>query len=126
MYLPKAEMAALLFWISLALLGYEDLIIPDDLRKLFWYEVARRLFLSFTIALWVYCDALARGWDKDRISLHMGFVVLLTEIGVPVYLVQSRGWRGAGKTVLRFVVRFIVFAIMMALLTIVGIFPPLG
>lgn len=58
---------------------------------------------------------------EHELGLAAGMTMLLTEIMLPVYLVRTRGWRGAGRAVLRFALQ--LFAMAVALVLLDQLFP---
>ena len=54
--------------------------------------------------------------SEHELGLAAGMTMLLTEIMLPVYLVRTRGWRGAGRAVLRFALQFLAIAVVLLLL----------
>ncbi|MES1940414.1 hypothetical protein T5B8_09231, partial [Salinisphaera sp. T5B8] len=82
-----------------------------------WYLITSKLVLNGLAVVWLYADAKSRGWHADRIGLYVSIAAILIELVMPVYLIRSRGWRGALITVLRFCLYLLAFAVM---LTAVG------
>ena len=107
---------ALLFWVVVVLLIVIETKRPELVGGNEYSILVQKLVLNAVAAVWIYTDAVMRKWDYERAKWYAIFGALLTEITLPIYLVKSRGWKGAGVTVLRFVaysflaVVFIVFA----------------
>ena len=107
---------ALLFWVVVVLLIVIETKRPELVGGNEYSILVQKLVLNAVAAVWIYTDAVTRKWDYERAKWYAIFGALLTEITLPIYLVKSRGWKGAGVTVLRFVaysflaVVFLVFA----------------
>ena len=107
---------ALLFWVVVVLLIVTETKRPELVSGNEYSILVQKLVLNAVAAVWIYTDAVTRKWDYERAKWYAIFGAFLTEITLPIYLVKSRGWKGAGVTVLRFVaysflaVVFIVFA----------------
>lgn len=98
--------------------------LPDSLTDKPWFTIVCRLAFSLTTALWVAADAQAHRFAEERVKLYTAFSGGLPELAVPVYLVKSRGWKGAANTSLRFAV--IVFIAASAIILLGSVAKLLG
>ena len=94
---------AFLFWVAVVMLIVIETKRPELIDGNEYSILVQKLVLNAVAALWIYSDAVTRKWDYERAKWYAIFGTLFTEITLPIYLVKSRGWRGAGVTVLRFV-----------------------
>jgi hypothetical protein len=93
-----------LFWGTLAAVLLFSLFGPRQAADSNAFHLLAKIVLNVNVALWVYADGRARGFAPDsfRFNLFVTGSALLTEIVVPVYLVKSRGWKGAAISSWRF------------------------
>jgi hypothetical protein len=97
-----ARNGAISFWAMLGLFLLFESYAPVSISSDSKYYIFVATLVRATIAFWAYADALARNYQRDwRIILMMGSI-MLWELVIPVYLVISRGWKGAAKSCLRF------------------------
>ena len=124
---PRARLAAWAFWIGLCamlvlyLLGYPDGSAPV------WMRALLKAAFNALAALWIHADARDRGWGAGGALAASVCGLVLVELAVPVYLVRSRGWRGALRTLPGFVLR-VVLTLLAAMLALVlwGLLTPAG
>ncbi len=109
--------AAWIFWVGLFLLGTVDgYLLPETVTEAAWFVIAFKTSVNALVALWITADARSRGWNSERVVFYGVFAMMLTEVVIPVYLVKTRGWKGAGRSALRFIGYLILFlAVMIAL-----------
>lgn len=95
--------AAWIFWVGIFLVGAIDgYLLPEAATESAWVVIGFKAAFNALVLLWISADARSRGWDSERVLFYGIFAMVLTEIAVPVYLVKSRGWKGAGRSALRF------------------------
>lgn len=120
---------AILFWSALVVFLAIATFLPKSLSGSGWLALVEKITLNLLVALWVLADGRAHKFEAERLQSYAIFSALLTEIALPIYLVKSRGWKGAGKTSLRFIgylaviltVTFVCFAIVAGVLDVFGI-----
>ena len=106
-YTRIRKIFAFAFWFLFALAGLtgED---PAD-----WHasgpELWLRLLTPLVIYAWFVYDAKCRDF-RPGMWLRIG-VFLIAPIGIPVYLVKSRGWRGSLKSAARFIGILVALAV---------------
>lgn len=106
----KPVYAALGFWILLAMSVLITRYTSQDMTEATWYSLTERTLLRLPIALWVFFDAEDRLFEKSRRDIYASMSLIVPEISIPIFLVKSRGWREAGKSVLRFLGCFLLLA----------------
>jgi hypothetical protein len=112
----KPKVAAALFWLSIIILYLLESSLPSQITENEFYVLGIKIALNLTVAAWIYLDAKDKEWDEERARLYAAIAVPLTEIIVPIYLVKSRGWIGAGKSVLRFCLYSAVVLIVLTIM----------
>jgi hypothetical protein len=121
--------AVILFWSALVVFLAIAAFLPKSVSGSGWLALAEKITVNLLVALWVLADGRAHKLEAERLQWYAIFSALLTEIALPIYLVKTRGWKGAGKTSLRFIrylavilaVTFVCFAIVAGVLDFFGI-----
>lgn len=119
---PKAEVAgspwwaAALFWLGVMAMVLADALLPSTVVDSGGYAIGVKATVNMLVGLWVLADGRSRGMPEHELGLAAGMTMLLTEIMLPVYLVRTRGWRGAGRAVLRFALQLFAMAVVLLLL----------
>lgn len=119
---PKAKVAgspwwaAALFWLGIIAMVLADALLPAAIVDSGGYAIGVKVTVNMLVGLWVLADGRSRGMSEHELGLAAGMTMLLTEIMLPVYLVRTRGWRGAGRAVLRFALQFLAIAVVLLLL----------
>ena len=107
---------AVFFWLYISI----EMILGDKITITAFDEstfiIFQKIVLNLFVALWVYFDAKKHDFDGQRRSVYAATAVIISEIVLPVYLVKSRGWHGAGKTVLRFIAYLLICGFSLALI----------
>ncbi|MBI1425773.1 MAG: hypothetical protein GC149_20295 [Gammaproteobacteria bacterium] len=80
-----------------------------------WYITAAFLMLRVLIGVWVFVDANEHKFSIQSRSNYGLLSIFLGEIVLPIYLVKSRGWMGAWKTVVQ-MLGFLVIALLSSVL----------
>lgn len=93
--------AAFLFWIALAAFLLFSLNFPKEVSNHRWFLFGAGLIPRAFMGVWVLVDAKEYEFSAQRRGNYGALSIFLGEIVVAIYLVKSRGWKGAGKTLLR-------------------------
>ena len=94
--------AAALFWTGVVVfLGLLE-FLPESITDRRWFTLGWKAAFNLFVMLWVIADARARDFGEERVKWYVHLSAVLPEFTVPVYLVRSRGWRGAIKAAMRF------------------------
>ena len=94
--------ARALFWVSLMLFLLLLAFMPTEVTDNRWFVLSWKAVFNLFVALWMAADARAHNFEEERVKWYTHLSIVLTEFTVPVYLVKSRGWKGAAKASLRF------------------------
>jgi len=121
--------AVILFWSAFVLFLAIAAFLPKSVSGSGWLTLTEKIILNLLVGLWVLADGRAHKFEAERLQYYAIFSALLTEIAIPIYLVKTRGWKGTGKTSLRFIgylsvilaVTFVCFAIVAGVLEFFGI-----
>lgn len=94
----------ILFWVAFALYLLCTNYVPPGAIESRWIIVLARIAFLSTIGLWMLADGRMRKVEEKWLMYYfLGSVLVpLVVIALPIYLVHSRGWLGAGKSILRF------------------------
>ena len=111
----SVSVAALGFWIILFLFVLLKRTNVDEINNSVVYTLIFKVILNFMVAFWLYVDAKSRGWQKKNINTYLLLSILITEFIVPIYIVKSRGWKGAVKTSMRFLIYLLMFVLAVSL-----------
>lgn len=106
---PGAGVA--IFWLGLFTLLVGDHLLGAAVTESVWYAAGLKLALNLLVVIWLLSDSSRWGWEAPRVQLYAILSMLFTEICVPIYLVKTRGWKGAGKSVLWFLGYSVLFII---------------
>lgn len=112
--------AALMFWVGVLMVFSIEKTLPGEVIESTSYAIGVKVILNLLVAFWVYVDATSREWEKERITLYSIFSVTFTEITIPIYIVKSRGWKEAGKSVLRFLLYLFCILILITFISSFG------
>lgn len=99
----SVQNTAILFWVVLGMYLLFESYAPASVSSDSTYSILAKTLVRAAIALWAYADARARNYQREWLIILMIVTINLPEIVVPVYLVISRGWKGAAKSTLRFI-----------------------
>jgi len=94
--------ARALFWAALMLILFLLAFLPTEVTDNRWFALSWKVAFNLFVALWIAADARAHNWEEERVKWYMHLSIALTEFTVPVYLVKSRGWKGAAEASLWF------------------------
>ena len=115
--------AAWVFWLGLGILLLTIEFLPSLDDSILLGAVIRVVF-GLLVVTWVWSDGMARGWQADRVLFFVIWAMLIPEIFVPLYLVRSRGWRGAFVSLWRFGLYLLIW--MVALVAVFWLAEVLG
>ena len=104
----RPKFAVLLFWGGLIALFLSSEWLPLHITEGSSYALFSKISINVLVALWVHYDAVSRNWDKQRANIYATLSVALTELVVPIYLVKSRGWKGALRATVYFILYLVV------------------
>jgi len=114
-----------LFWVALALFLLYHSYAPINLTENIWLRNIVKVLFKSTMGLWVYADGRARNFSDKWHATYYGLSILIPEIALPIYLVHSRGWLGAGKSALRFtgyiLLALVIWVAMVGILQLFGV-----
>ncbi len=103
-----------LFWAALAIYFFFTRFVPHGMIEHRGVVIlARTLFLA-TIGLWMFADGRAHGIEEKWLGQYFigSLMPALIVIALPIYMVHSRGWLGAGISTLRFAAYFLLAAVI--------------
>lgn len=107
----------IVFWVVFISIMTVDEHVAAEIIKSTPYRLSTKLILNICITYWLVVDALAKGmYDRENLNLYIVGSVLVTEIALPIYMVHSRGWFGAVKTMPKFTIMALAAAVVMALI----------
>ncbi len=92
---PKRFWCLIVFLLSPLAFGVFDLVFYDSQSAEDGSYLISTIIGIFTVVGWVSYDAALR--DYPLTSGLRWCVILLAAVGVPVYLVRTRGWKGAAR-----------------------------
>ena len=97
----------ILFWFTSAIIIFVISYAPATVTGIKWLGLVAKIIFEFTIGLWVYADGRTRNFNGTPYvvqwrNMYIFLSIVIPPIGLPLYLVHSRGWLGAGKSTLRF------------------------
>lgn len=114
-----SRISVALFWGSAVILSILDRRLPSRTVESEGYAIATLLGTIAIIVLWVESDASARGY---RVRTPLRFLIVFAGfIGVPAYVVKSRGWRGLLPFAGRFVACLVITGLFDHGLTVIGL-----
>lgn len=107
----------LVFWVVFISIFTVDEHVTSEIIKSNPYLLTTKLILNICITYWLVVDALAKGIDdRENLGWYIVASILVTEIALPIYMVHSRGWFGAAKTIPKFTIMALAAAVVMALI----------
>ncbi len=116
---------AIVFWFEFACFLLYTSYIPAGAIESKWVIYLLRALVLATIGMWVVVDGRARGIEQGWLNQYLMGTMFLAGVAVPIYLVHSRGWRGAARSTLRFIgyllLSFIVWYGVVGILAVFGI-----
>lgn len=114
-----------LFWVALTLFLLFHSYAPIGLTENIWLRNTVKALFKSTMGLWVYADGRARNFSNKWHATYYVLSILIPEIALPIYLVHSRGWLGAGKSALRFtgyiLLAFVIWVAVVGVLQLFGV-----
>ena len=97
----------ILFWVTSAIIFFVASYAPATVTEIKWLGFVAKMVFKFTIGLWVQADGRTRDFNGTPYvvewrNMYIFLSIFIPEIGLPIYLVHSRGWVGTAKSILRF------------------------
>lgn len=93
------------------LIGALEEFFPS-LHQHFSYTIVSTLVSLASFLFWIEVDAAHRGYDITKGLRYL--IILITVVGLPVYIIKSRGWLGLFKFLLCAALSFFVFSLVAA------------
>lgn len=92
-----------LFWGVLMLILILNAFAPSSVSENGWLKAAEKIMLNSAVAIWLLADGRARNLSEECLRWYLPFSILLTEFTILIYVVRTRGWKGAVTSSLRFI-----------------------
>lgn len=95
---PHPIWGAMVFGLTLCAIVVSKDTLPQQFLNTTSFRALSKSAFIISIAVWILFDALKKGWALERATNYGLLCGFLFPIGVPYYLVRSRGWIGALKS----------------------------